>query len=93
MTSASFRCGVSSSLVKGCGASRCNGWSVGNAAPTFSDVHTWAPIASASATRCCQASGSRETRPARITGRLAPFSHAAAVAICSAGAAATIAGM
>ena len=93
MTSASLRSGVSSSLVNTIGASTWSGWSVGKAAPTLRLVHTRAPIASASATRCFHAVSSRDTRPARISGRFAALSHSAACRMASAGGALVTGGM
>src|SRR3712207_7251248 len=47
------------------------------------EVSTVAPSASASATRRSQSSCDRDTRPIRITGRLAEVSQSAALAISS----------
>jgi hypothetical protein len=71
----------------------CKTWSVGNAAPVLPSVATRAPSTSASASRCCHAASSRETRPIRMTGRVAWRSMVAACAIAPAEAAAVAGGM
>src|SRR4029077_16565719 len=76
MTSACLMAATSSSLTKAAGGLTWSGWSVGKAAPTLRLVPTRAPTASASATRAFQASGLRDTRPARVSGFFAPAGRA-----------------
>ena len=75
MASASLIASITSSVTKVAGEPMCSGWSVGNAAPTLRLVVTRASSASASCTRRFQSSSLRDTRPARISGRLACEQH------------------
>src|SRR5665647_2221672 len=75
------------------GAPACKGWSVGNAAAILRSVTTRAPRRSASTTRLFQASRSRDTRPARMTGCFAPRRRLAAALIAPASAALATLGM